>query len=78
MKITITMKLLQSNESYDIQVSDSQKIIDTLRILKDNLPMFRFIEEVEHVKEKDSGRIISTEFTYAQMHLYSGNELLIK
>ena len=78
MKITITVKLLQSDESYDIQVSDSQKISDTLRILKDNLPMFRNIEEVENVKEKDSGRIISTEFTYAQAHLYSGNELLIK
>lgn len=77
MKVTITMNLVQSNRSYDIQVSDSQKIIDTLQILKENLPMFREIGEVEQVQEKDSGRRISVQLTYAEAHLYSGSELVI-
>ena len=38
MKLTITIKIQQ--KSYDIQVSDSQKIMETLQILNDNLDFY--------------------------------------
>lgn len=75
MKLTITIKIQQ--KSYDIQVSDSQKIMETLQILNDNLDFFYMDSIPEYVQEMDSGRKISTRCTYEQAHLYSGSELLL-
>lgn len=75
MKLTITIKIQQ--KSYDIQVSDSQKIMETLQILNANLVFFCMDSIPEYVQEMDSGRKISTRCTYEQAHLYSGSELLL-
>lgn len=78
MKITITLDLAQSGQSCDIQVSSEQKIADTLRVLKDNLSMFKNLGEIKFVREKESGRRISIESTYEQVHIYSGAELVLE
>ncbi len=78
MKITITLEQLQSGETCDIQVSNTQRIADTLQILKDNSIMFRNIKDVGFLREKESGRKISTESTYEQVHIYSGAELVLE
>ena len=62
MKLTITIKIQQ--KSYDIQVPDSQKIMETLQILNDNLDFFCMDSIPEYVQEMDSGRKISTRCTY--------------
>ena len=54
MKLTITIKIQQ--KSYDIQVPDSQKIMETLQILNDNLDFFCMDSIPEYVQERDSGR----------------------
>lgn len=78
MKITFTLTQVDKGTSHDIQVSNTQKIKDTLEVLKDNLPMFADIPTEVHIKEADSGREIGIEDTYEQARVYSGAELLIK
>lgn len=77
MKITFTLTRTDKGSSHDIQVSDTQKIKDTLQVLKENLPMFADIPNVLCVVEADSGRKISTEDTYEKARIYSGAELYI-
>lgn len=78
MKITITLTKLKQGKSYDIQVSDTQKITDTLQVLQDNLRMFEHAEVIQSVREKETGRRIMTECTYEEAKIYSGAELLIQ
>jgi len=68
MKLTITIRIQQ--KPYDIQVPDSQKIMETLQILNDNLDFFCMDSIPEYVQERDSGRKISTRCTYEQAHAY--------
>lgn len=77
MKITITITLPQRARSYDIQMEDTQKIMDTLQVLQDNLGLFQHAKEIRIVRDKETGRRIDTEQTYEQAMLYSGVELLI-
>lgn len=77
MKITITLTKLNQGKSYDVQVSDAQKIIDTLQVLQDNLRLFECVETIQTVREKETGRRIMTESTYEEARIYSGAELLI-
>lgn len=77
MRITISINLQQNNETCDIQVASEQKISDTLRVLRENMSMFRNIGKVEYVRRKDSGRKIDIDNTYEQAHVYSGVMLVI-
>lgn len=77
MKIIFTLTQTKKGLSYDIQVSHTQKIKDTLRILSENLPMFANAESLLQVTEADSGRVISTENTYEEARVYSGAEILL-
>lgn len=77
MKITITITHGRTGKSYDIQVSDEQRIEETLDVLKNNLPIFSDIGDAAYIREKESGRRVTTDLTYAQAHIYSGAELLI-
>lgn len=78
MKITFTLTQVDKGLSQDIQISNTQRIIDTLQVLKENLPVFADISLEERIIEADSGREINIENTYEQAHIYSGAELLIK
>ncbi|MDO4304898.1 MAG: hypothetical protein Q4D94_13405 [Bacillota bacterium] len=78
MKITITLELPQGGQACDIQVSNTQKIADTLQVLRDNSIMFKNLKDIKIVREKESGRKISTENTYEQVHIYSGAALILE
>ena len=77
MKITFTLTQTNKGISYDIQVSHEQRIKDTLQILRENLPMFADVSDVDYVIDADSGKNLSTEDTYGTARVYSGAELLI-
>lgn len=77
MKITVTLTQEKTGRSCDIQVSDTQKIEDTLTVLKENLTAFGGINRTAYVKEAESGRKIDVKATYEQAHIYSGAELLL-
>ena len=77
MKITITLTMPKTGKSYDIQMSDTQRIAETLQVLQDNSNLFRHTEAIHTVREKRTGRHISTECTYEEAGIYSGSELLI-
>ena len=78
MKITFTLTQVDKGISYDIQADSTQKISDTLHVLKDNLPVFADISLENSVIEADSGRKIQIGDTYEQARIYSGAQLLIK
>lgn len=77
MKIIFTLTQIEKGVSYDIQVSHTQKIKDTLRILSENLPMPENVASLQQVKEADTGRSISTDDTYEEARIYSGAQILI-
>lgn len=77
MKITITLTQEKTGRSFNIQVSDTQKIEDTLIVLKENLAAFANLNDAVYVKEADSGRRIAVSSTYGQAHIYSGSELIL-
>lgn len=76
MKLTITIEVRQ--KTYDIQVPDTQKIMETIQILKDNLSGLGLDEIPDYIQEMDSGRKISTQCTYGQACLYSGSKISMK
>lgn len=78
MKITFTLTQVGKGISHDIQAASTQKISDTLQVLKENLPAFADITSAIKVIEADSGREIQIEDTYEQARIYSGAQLLIK
>ncbi|MCM1040676.1 MAG: hypothetical protein NC434_15270 [Ruminococcus sp.] len=77
MKITITITMSENGRSCDIQVSDTQKIAETLLVLQENINSFKHADMIHTVREKRTGRHISTECTYEEAGIYSGTELLL-
>ncbi len=77
MKITVTFTILKTGKSYDIQMTDTQKISETLQVLQDNLHLFQDKDAIYNVREKRSGRHIRIECTYEEAGIYSGSELVI-
>ncbi|MBO5487262.1 MAG: hypothetical protein J5988_10125 [Eubacterium sp.] len=77
MKITITMTQESTGKSCDIQVSDTQKIEDTIQVIKENLGVFQKLGNISYVRDADSGRKIDVESTYEQTHICSGAKLLL-
>lgn len=77
MKITFTLTQVDKGLSRDIQVSNTQRIVNTLQVIKENLPVFADISLKDRITEADSGREINIEDTYEQARIYSGAELLI-
>lgn len=77
MKITITMTQESTGKSCDIQVSDTQKIEDTIQVIKENLGVFQKLGNMPYVKDADSGRKIDVGSTYEQAHICSGAKLLL-
>ena len=78
LKITITLTKPEQGKSYDIQVSNTQKIKDTLQVLQDNLLLFDNTDAIRTIRESGTGRWIDTEQTYEEAKVYSGAELLIR
>ena len=80
MRITITLTVEMGRPprlSYDIQAADTQKIRETLQVLKENLPALADIGDVKYVRDRENGRKIDVETTYEQAHIYSGAELIL-
>ena len=78
LKITITLTKPEQGKSYDIQVSNTQKITDTLQVLQDNLLLFDNAERIRTIRENGTGKRIDTEQTYEEAKVYSGAELIIQ
>lgn len=78
MKITVTFTISKTGKSYDIRISDNQKIAETLQVLQNNIQLFQHADMVHTIREKETGRHISTECTYEEAGIYSGSELLIE
>lgn len=78
MKIIFTLTQVNIGNSFDIQVSSEQRIKDTLKVLKENLPAFSELSEAPYIEEAEAGRRIDIEETYEQAHIYSGARLCIK
>ena len=75
MRLTITITVVAN--SYDIQVNSEQRIITTLRVMKENIgELTHLLGDVE-VSEKRSGRIINITQTYEEEKIYSGYELVV-
>lgn len=78
MKIALTITVLKTNHSYDIQVNHEQKIKDTLEILKENLiPELADSGAILNVRSLRTKRRINTELTYRQIGIYEGDNLVI-
>lgn len=77
MKITVTFTIPKAGKSYDIQMLETQKIEETLRVLQNNIRSFQDIDVIYSVREKRNGRHINMECTYEEAGIYSGSELLI-
>lgn len=77
MKITYTLTRPDKGVSHDIQVSDAQKVKDTMQVLAENLSVFADLPKVPCIVEAESGRKISVEDTYEEARIYSGAELYI-
>lgn len=77
MKITITVTMLKTSKSYDIQMANTQKIAETLQVLQNNTQLFQQADMIYAIQEKRTGRHICTECTYEEAGIYSGSELLI-
>ena len=61
----------------DIQVDNQQRIKTTLRVLNENMNEFIFGETIDQIGIKSSGRRVSTESTYEEAKIYTGDILLI-
>lgn len=78
MKIIVTIINCETNQSYDIQVDNKQKMQTTFRVLKENMPqIFYQIEETGTVQSFRSKRRLFLQHTYEEAHIYSGDKLLI-
>lgn len=78
MKIILTVTILNSDYSLDIQVNEEQKIIDTLTILNDNLPIkLEPVSEIKYIRSVRTKRRINTEYSYCQAKIYTGDHLLV-
>ena len=78
MKMIVTVTLLSSDYSFDIQVNGEQKIIDTLAILSDSLSVrLDPVSTIKYVRSMRTGRRINTEYTYSQAKIHTGDRLLV-
>lgn len=77
MLVTLTLIKEKQEQSFDVQVPDSQPIYETLKILQDNMRMFAHADSIDTVREKQTGRKIDVHNTYQQEKIYSGAELVI-
>lgn len=77
MLVTLTLIKEKQEKSFDVQVPDSQPILETLKILQDNMRMFAQVDRIDTVRDKRTGRKIDVHSTYQQEKIYSGAELVI-
>ena len=77
MLVTLTLIKEKQGSSFDVQVPDSQPIVETLKILQDNMRIFAQVDRIDTVREKRTGRKIDVNNTYQQEKIYSGAELII-
>lgn len=77
MLVTLTLIKEKQGDSFDVQVQDSQPIVETLKILQDNMRIFTQVDRIDTVREKQTGRKIDVHNTYQQEKIYSGAELVI-
>lgn len=76
--LQLTIKLNKSKINRDIMVNPDQKIIDTLKILKENnmIPMDENLNEVL-VKSQRRKRVINSQLSYRQAGIFNGDLLQI-
>lgn len=78
MRIILTVTILDTDYSLDIQVNEEQKIIDTLSVLSHNLPTKSApVSEIKYVRSVRTKRRINTQYSYNQAKIHTGDHLLI-
>jgi|GEM_PF-1229581 hypothetical protein len=76
--ITLSITILNSNKTYDINVNEAQKIKDTLYILEENLNLnLGDLSKIYYVQSKRTKRNINVEMNYEQAGIFNGEELEI-
>lgn len=77
MNISITITDNVITKSIDIMVDDSQKLKTTFKVLSENMSELVGLSEIKMVRLKESGRIIETDCSYKDAHIFNGAELLV-
>lgn len=78
MKITITIKNVESGKTYDITLDNHQKIKTTLQVLKEDLPeSMQGLGKRLKLQSQRTSRHLKMENTYEDSHIYTGDVLLI-
>lgn len=78
MKIIVTITNCATNQSYDIQVDNRQKIQTTLRVLRENIPhILAGTDEPIRIQSDRNKRRINPGQTYEEAYIYSGDKLLV-
>lgn len=78
MLMTLTLILNKEDQQLDIRVNPSQKIADTLKILKENnrLPA-EYDSDSVLIKSQRRKEYVNKRLTYEQAELYSGDCLIL-
>ncbi len=74
MKITVTF--IRNNQSVNYQLDDDMKIKDTLTILQES-DNFLVEGDINYVFSNRLQESVSTEFTFKQARIYTGDEIKI-
>lgn len=77
MKITITVEVERTGTKKDICIENTQKMTDTVKVLRDNLPEYHELGNITGLREKEMGRWLDIEKTFEEEAIYSGTELVI-
>lgn len=77
MKITITIKNCITDNAFNIQVDNRQKIETTIRVLKENLPDLMQGVHIPRVKSQRSKRTLVLCENYEHEMIFSGDILMI-
>lgn len=79
MQLKLTWKRLEQNRTFDLLVSDEQKIAETLAVLKEKgLVPEETADSVRYVRALRTNRQIPVLLTYKEGNIYSGDILQIE
>lgn len=78
MRTTLTIKNNTTGQEFDLTLDSKQKLKTTLQVLKENLPgSMDGLGVNPSIQSERSKRHLSIEETYEEVHIYSGDRLLV-
>lgn len=79
MQLKLTWKISGQNRTFDLLVSDEQKIAETLMVLKEKgLVSWEMADSVQYVRTLRTNHQIPVLLTYKEGNIYSGDILQIE